>query len=194
MNKTGSTDHPIHQLIRERWSPRAFADKPVPADILRSLFEAARWAPSSNNEQPWAFIVATKEDQATHAKLLSALHEFNQVWAKDASVLVIAVSELAFARNGSPNRNAFYDTGAAVANLTPGVYSFTRWRDLILKRRWKLSPSLQVGSLSPLSLSVILATHTRCLKNSVSGNSPRARANLSASSSCPGIGDNQLHF
>jgi nitroreductase len=118
MHKPAPTDHPVHELIRERWSPRAFSDKPVPAELLRSLFEAARWAPSSNNEQPWAFLVATKDDHASHAKMLSTLVEFNQAWAKHAPVLAIAVSELAFARNGQLNRNTFYDTGAAVAGLT----------------------------------------------------------------------------
>jgi nitroreductase len=118
MKKPAANDHPIHDLLRERWSPRAFADKPVAPEVLRSLFEAARWAPSSNNEQPWAFIVATKDDAATHSKLLTALVEFNQTWAKHAPVLGIAVSQLAFARNGNPNRNAFYDTGAAMAHLT----------------------------------------------------------------------------
>jgi nitroreductase len=123
MHKPAVTDHPVHEFIRERWSPRAFSEKPVPAEVLRSLFEAARWAPSSNNEQPWAFIVATKEDHAVHAKLVSTLVEFNQAWAKHAPVLAIAVSELAFARNGHPNRNAFYDTGAAVSDLTTEAVS-----------------------------------------------------------------------
>jgi nitroreductase len=118
MNKPATVDHPIHELIRERWSPRAFSEKPIPAEVLRSLFEAARWSPSSSNEQPWVFIVATKEDSATHPKLLSTLVEANHTWARHAPVLAIAVSELAFARNGRPNRNAFYDTGAAVAHLT----------------------------------------------------------------------------
>lgn len=118
MKKPAAVDHPVHELIRERWSPRAFADKPVVPDVLRSLFEAARWAPSSNNEQPWAFVVGTQEDQETHQKLLSTLHEFNRVWAQYAPVLGIGVSALAFAKTGSPNRNAFYDTGAAMAYLT----------------------------------------------------------------------------
>src|ERR1700739_3943883 len=118
MKKPAPTDHPVHELIRERWSPRAFSEEAVPAEVLRSLFEAARWAPSSNNEQPWAFLVATKDDQAFHEKMVSTLVEFNQTWAKQAPVLAIAISELAFARNGHPNRNAFYDTGAAVAHLT----------------------------------------------------------------------------
>jgi nitroreductase len=118
MLKSASTDHPVHDLVRERWSPRAFSDKPIPADILRSLFEAARWAPSSSNEQPWAFLVATKDDKEFHAQLLSTLVEGNQIWAKHAPLLGIAVSELNFAASGKPNRNAFYDTGTAVANLT----------------------------------------------------------------------------
>lgn len=118
MLKPAPTDYPIHELLRERWSPRAFSEQAVPAEVLRSLFEAARWAPSSSNEQPWAFLVATKDDQAFHTKLLSTLVEANQVWAKHAPVLGIAVSELAFARSNHPNRNAFYDTGAAVADLT----------------------------------------------------------------------------
>ena len=118
MQKPASTDHPVHNLIRERWSPRAFSPPSLPHDILRSLFEAARWAPSSNNEQPWAFIVATQEDPASHAKMLSTLAQTNQAWAKHAPVLAMAVSKLAFTRNGNANRNAFYDTGAAVAYLT----------------------------------------------------------------------------
>lgn len=118
MKKPAKTDYPVHELIRDRWSPRAFSEKPVRPDVLRSLFEAARWAPSSNNEQPWAFLVATKDDHEAHARMLSTLVEFNQGWAKHAPVLAIAVSELAFAANGNPNRNAFYDTGAAVANLS----------------------------------------------------------------------------
>ena len=118
MDKPATTDYPVHELIRARWSPRAFADQPIAPEVLRSLFEAARWAPSSANEQPWSFIVATKDDAATHAKLLSTLAESNQVWAKNAPLVGIAVSKLTFARNGNPNRNAFYDTGAAMAYLT----------------------------------------------------------------------------
>jgi nitroreductase len=118
MHNPAKTDYPVHDLIQNRWSPRAFSDNPVSPETLRSLFEAARWAPSSSNEQPWAFIVGTKDDLETHSKILSALVEFNQGWAKHAPVLAIAVSQMEFARNKTPNRNAFYDTGAAVAHLT----------------------------------------------------------------------------
>lgn len=117
MQKPAPSDFPVHQLIRERWSPRAFADKAIPHDILRSLFEAARWAPSSNNEQPWAYLVATKDDKVNFDKMLSVLVEFNAAWAKNAAVLAIAVAKLAFPNN-IPNRNAQYDTGAASALLS----------------------------------------------------------------------------
>jgi nitroreductase len=118
MEKPATTEFPVHDLIRNRWSPRAFSDKPVPLDVLRSLFEAARWAASSYNEQPWTFLVATKDDPENFAKMLSVLVEFNAGWAKHAPVLALAVAELAFHGNGNLNRNAFYDVGAASAQLT----------------------------------------------------------------------------
>lgn len=117
MQKPAPTNFPVHNLIRERWSPRAFASKSVEPAVLASLFEAARWAPSSNNEQPWAYLVATKDDTENFAKTLRVLVEFNAAWAKEAPVLMIAVSRLNF-QNGTPNRNAFYDTGAATALLS----------------------------------------------------------------------------
>lgn len=118
MHKPAPTGHPIHALIRDRWSPRAFADKPVEARVLASLFEAARWAASSNNEQPWSYLVATKDNSAEFAKMLSVLVDFNAGWAKNAPVLALAISRMTFHNNGTPNRNAFYDTGAASALLT----------------------------------------------------------------------------
>ena len=81
MQKPAETDYPIHTLIRDRWSPRAFDQKAVPSEVLRSLFEAARWAPSSNNEQPWAYLVATKDNAAEFENMVSVLVEFNAMWA-----------------------------------------------------------------------------------------------------------------
>jgi len=118
MHKRAPTDFPVYDFIAERWSPRAFSDKPVAPDVLQSLFEAARWAPSSSNEQPWAYIVATKTDAENFAKLVSVLVPFNVTWAQHAAVLALAVAELSFAKNGTPNRNAQYDVGAASAWLT----------------------------------------------------------------------------
>ena len=118
MRKPAATDVPVHELIRNRWSPRAFSDKSVPAEILRSLFEAARWAPSSNNEQPWAYLVATKDDADNFAKMLGVLVEFNANWAKNAPVLALSVAHLKTQREGKPNRVALHDVGSATAQLT----------------------------------------------------------------------------
>jgi len=118
MNKPATTDVVLHELVRNRWSPRAFADKPVPADVQRSLFEAARWAPSSNNEQPWAYLVASKDDSESYAKMLGVLVEFNAGWAKNAPVLALSVAHLKTQRDGKPNRVALHDVGSATAQLT----------------------------------------------------------------------------
>jgi nitroreductase len=115
--KTAETSVPIHTLISERWSPRAFADRPVEPGKLRALFEAARWAASSYNGQPWYFIVATKDDHASYQRILDSFVEFNQGWAKGAPVVALSVAKLNFDHNGEPNRHAFHDVGQAVANL-----------------------------------------------------------------------------
>jgi len=117
MEKPAVTQYPIHELLRRRWSPRAFSSRPVEPDTLRSLLEAARWAPSSYNEQPWSFIVATKEDEAEYARLLSCLVEGNIQWAQHAPVLMVSVAKLHFDENGERNRHALHDVGQAVANL-----------------------------------------------------------------------------
>jgi nitroreductase len=118
MHKRAPTDFPVHDIVAERWSPRAFSDKGVPPEALASLFEAARWAPSSSNEQPWAYIVAAKEDAENFAKLAGVLVPGNLSWAKNAAVLALAVAHLNFEKTGKPNRNAQYDVGAASAWLT----------------------------------------------------------------------------
>ena len=117
MERAAVTDVPVHELIRNRWSPRAFAEKPVAPDVLRSLFEAARWAPSSNNEQPWAYLVATRGDAENFAKMLSVLVEFNAGWAKNAPVLALSVAHLK-TQQGKPNGVALHDVGSATAQLT----------------------------------------------------------------------------
>lgn len=109
--------YPIHKLLRLRWSPLAFSTKPVERDKLRSLFEAARWAPSSYNEQPWSFVVATRENMAEFQKLLDCLVQGNAIWAQNAPVLMLSVAKLNFTHDGLPNRHAFHDAGLAVANL-----------------------------------------------------------------------------
>src|SRR5262249_1282160 len=110
-------DHPIHELIASRWSPYGFADRAVAAEDLRALFEAARWAPSSYNEQPWSYIVATRENREEVERVLSCLVEGNQAWAKAAPVWGLACPRLTFTRNGQPNAAAVHDLGLAAGNL-----------------------------------------------------------------------------
>ncbi|HTZ58199.1 MAG TPA: nitroreductase family protein [Acidobacteriaceae bacterium] len=107
----------VQESIRRRWSPRAFADKEVSSDTLKSLFEAARWAASSSNEQPWRFLVGRRGDP-TYKKIFDSLVEFNQMWAKSAPVLLLSVAKKTFTEKGNPNRVALHDTGAATANLS----------------------------------------------------------------------------
>jgi len=116
--KKAHPDHPIHELFVKRWSPYAFADRPVPDDDLRSLFEAARWAASSYNEQPWRYIVATRKDREGFERMVSCLVAGNQPWASSAPVLALGCTSLNFARNGRPNTAAVHDLGAASACLS----------------------------------------------------------------------------
>ncbi|MEI8015502.1 MAG: nitroreductase family protein [Nitrospira sp.] len=116
MEKPADTQYPIHDVMRRRWSPRAFDERPIEPEKLRSLFEAARWAPSSNNGQPWRFLVATRDNKIDYDRLLNCLVEANQKWAYRAPVLLLSVAKLQF-EDGSPNRHAFHDTGMAVENL-----------------------------------------------------------------------------
>jgi nitroreductase len=117
LKKPAETSTPIHDLIAHRWSPRAFDSKPIEPEKLRSLFEAARWAPSSYNAQPWYFIVGTKENPENYNRVLESLIEFNQGWAKQAPVLALSVAKLKF-DDGKANRHAFHDVGQAAANLS----------------------------------------------------------------------------
>ena len=100
---------PILDVISNRRSPLAYASKPVEPEKIGALFEAARWAPSSYNEQPWHFIYAVQEDQDEFQLFLDCLLEGNRVWAKDAPLLVLSVARMNFARNNRANRHAFHD-------------------------------------------------------------------------------------
>ncbi len=116
-DKTAVTSPEVASLIRERWSPRAFSDRPVSRHDLKFILEAGQWAASSYNEQPWRFLVATKDDAANYARLLDLLMPMNQEWAGSAPVLLITAGKKTFSHNGSPNRYGLHDTGAALANM-----------------------------------------------------------------------------
>lgn len=117
MSRRASTDHPVLDLVAERWSPYVFADRSVSEEELRSLFEAARWAPSSYNEQPWHYVVARREQPEAFERLLTCLVEGNQTWARYAPVLALGIVSRSFERNGRPNKAAEHDLGLAAGNL-----------------------------------------------------------------------------
>lgn len=117
MDKPATTEAPIHELLARRWSPRAYDERAVEPEKLRSLFEAARWAPSSNNEQPWRFLVATSDQSSDYERLLACLLEGNRKWAYRAPVLILTVAAVNFDDGGKPNRHALHDTGLATENL-----------------------------------------------------------------------------
>ncbi len=116
--KYANTAHPILELVAQRYSPYAFKPDAVSDEDLRSIFEAARWAASSYNEQPWRFLVARREDEELYAKLLSCLVEPNQAWAKQAPVLALGLVSRRFARNDRANAAAEHDLGMATATLS----------------------------------------------------------------------------
>lgn len=103
-------------VFHERWSPRSFSDREVSRELLARIFEAARWAPSSSNEQPWRFLVGRRGSD-TYDKIFASLVEANQKWARTAPVLMVGVARTMFTRNNAPNRFALHDLGAADAYL-----------------------------------------------------------------------------
>jgi len=108
--------------VVNRWSPRSFADKPVENDKLERCFEAARWAASCKNEQPWRFLLGRKGDD-TYARIFETLVEFNQNWCKLAPVLVLTVGQDFFSSNHQPNEPFYtYDVGQAAANFALQAY------------------------------------------------------------------------
>jgi len=116
-DRTAVTDHPVMEVLAGRWSPRAYdATAPLDEQKLSSALEAARWAPSANNVQPWRFIVA-RRGTAEHAAIVQTLVGFNQLWAGDAAALVVAIAEDADA-DGKALGTASYDLGQAVAHLS----------------------------------------------------------------------------
>jgi nitroreductase len=111
---------PVHELISRRRSIRAFSERSIEEHTLLQLFEAARWAPSSRNEQPWRFIAARKEESASFKKLSDCLHESNRTWASQSAALVMVIAQTNFSgeHHHHENEHAWFDAGLAVANMT----------------------------------------------------------------------------
>ncbi len=113
MEKTATIEHEIINEIKLRKSGRAYSERHVELEKIHSVLEAARWAPSSMNEQPWRYILATKDNVELYAKVFDSLVDSNKTWVKNASVLLVSLARKTFIRNGVTNRHAMYDTGAA---------------------------------------------------------------------------------
>ena len=109
------TQYPVHELIRKRWSPRAFADRPVDEALLLQVFEAASWAFSSANRQPWRYIYGHK-GSPVFATLLSCLNPSNQIWVQQAPILILSIAHT-IDDEGKDNSSALHDVGAANATL-----------------------------------------------------------------------------
>lgn len=112
-----SSEINIIDQIKDRKSIRAFSDKSINEEQIQQLFEAAKWSASCFNEQPWRFIYATKEKSEEYDNILSTINDFNQVWAKNAPMIMVVVAKTTFSMNDKPNKHAWYDTGSAMANL-----------------------------------------------------------------------------
>ncbi|MFN0152207.1 MAG: nitroreductase family protein [bacterium] len=108
----------MHPLIRARRSSYAFDSRALSRDQIRTLFEAARWGPSSFNEQPWRFLIATRDDPAAYARIAAVMSDWNRVFAERAPLIGLTAAKLTFAKNGAPNRHAFHDVGLASQNLS----------------------------------------------------------------------------
>ncbi|MEN9445028.1 MAG: hypothetical protein RIS47_1919, partial [Bacteroidota bacterium] len=120
---TSQKPHPIttfdiHPLLAKRWSPRAFSKKLIEKESIMALFEAARWAPSAYNEQPWRFIYAGADNVNGFERLSSCLMGFNAGWATKAPLLVVAIAKDNSSHNDKPNPHAWHDLGLALGNLT----------------------------------------------------------------------------
>ncbi|WIO73033.1 nitroreductase family protein [Porticoccaceae bacterium LTM1] len=117
--RDANTEFAIHSLIKQRYSPYQFSPERLVADAdLAAMLEAARWAASSFNAQPWRYIIAKREDKEDFEQILGCLTEKNRIWAQHAGVLALGFSQLNFEYNGKPNRVAIHDLGAASAQLT----------------------------------------------------------------------------
>jgi len=126
----------IHDLIDKRWSPRAFSDREIAAEKIEVLFQAASYAASCFNEQPWRFIYATKNYPERYEQLLSCLGEFNQMWVKTAPMIILTLVSRDFVKNQNPNAHARHDLGLAMGNMSVQAMSM----DLYLHHMAGFSP------------------------------------------------------
>ena len=188
MRKTASTTVPVHPLLAERWSPRGFDQAhEIGDDSLTALLEAARWAPSAGNSQPWRFLVTRRGDEA-HGRLFAALAPGNQAWAGAASALVLVAARTA-GDDGRPQPWALYDTGQAVAALVTqaqadglAVHQMGGFDTAAVRAGFGLG---ETSRQSSSSRSAVLTAPATCPRPSPPGRPPRGPGGPSATCCCP---------
>jgi nitroreductase len=127
MLKEATTKNPIIDVIKKRWSNRAFSDHSISIAEIETLFEAASWAPSSGNEQPWVYYFVQKSNPEKFEAMLNCLDVGNKIWAKNCDIIIVGAVRKTFAKNGATNTYAAYDLGASNYGLllqaqTMGIY------------------------------------------------------------------------
>ena len=142
----------VLDLIKKRRSGRAYANQDIEPEKIKSLFEAARWAPSSANEQPWTYVYATRQQPELFSKIFDALNDGNKIWAKDAPMLLVSLARKNFTRNERPNGSAKYDMGAANAFLSLqatqlglNVHQIGGFNEALLRENLKVPASHDLG-------------------------------------------------
>ncbi len=152
MEKSTVKEAAVMAEIQNRKSGRAYADAPVEQDKIQSLFEAARWAPSSMNEQPWTYIYATKNQTELWMKIFDSLNESNKVWAKHAPLLILSLARKYFTLNDQPNGSAKYDLGAAngflslqATNLGLNVHQMGGYNREVAKKNLQIPDTYELG-------------------------------------------------
>jgi nitroreductase len=115
--KKAKTNYPVHELITKRWSARSFSDDPIDSQKIYTLFEAASWAASSMNEQPWRYKFAIRDDTMEFKKFHNCLFPGNKPWSSSAAVIILSLAKKFYSRTGSINKHYFHDVGAANNNL-----------------------------------------------------------------------------
>jgi nitroreductase len=154
MNVSSDFEHEVLEVIQQRKSLRAYADRPIETEKINSLFEAARWAPSSVNEQPWRYIYATNDQPDLWSRIFDSLNESNKVWVQHAPLLIASFTRKTFTRNDQSNHYSLYDLGAANALLALQstalglqLHQLGGYNSIILRDNLSIPDSFQLGAV-----------------------------------------------
>jgi nitroreductase len=177
-------DHPVPDVVRRRWSPVAFVPEPLDDATLAAVFEGARWAASSFNEQPWRFVVGRRQEPEAFSAILGCLADANKNWAQHVSALAIVCAHREYARNGKPNAHAWFDTGQSLAQLMltaveQGLYAHAMGGFSVERARRVLAISEDVDPICALAIGRLADGALLDADTAARDRSPRVRRPLS---------------